>query len=77
MSWTCPHCGNRDRSLMEDNGCAADATDLTLLCKRPCTPEDSTYSPGDLPVSAEWPADDPVRFTCGMQWEPNDPEGAS
>ena len=58
----CPHCGNRDPKLIEDNGERPSSPDLTLLCVAPIAPEDSTFD--WLPLNQR-PA------TCGMQWDPN------
>jgi len=67
MRPTCPHCGNTNRDLMEDNGLKATSWDLTLLCVAPV--KDGEYD------SFEYTKGD-ADFTglCGMQWEPNQAE---
>jgi len=54
---TCPHCGNRNPALIQDNGERSTSPDLTLLCVKPCLPGQSSF------------LDDST--ICGCQWEPN------
>ena len=61
---TCPHCGNSNPDLLQDNGCSPTDPDLTLLCVKPCTPEESSLDDFDR-------ADPTDREKCYMQWEPN------
>lgn len=61
----CPHCGNADRTTLQDNGHPPGSHDLTMLCVAPCDPADSTLDPeylDDLP---------PEDVVCGLQWSPN------
>jgi hypothetical protein len=64
---TCPHCGNHDPKLIEDNGCKRRDPRLTMLCIARVKPEDSAFDddpgPGGVDVNG--------LVACGMQWEPN------
>lgn len=58
--YTCPHCGNADRSLIEDNGHKWTHPDCTLLCVAP-VPAGECDS---FDVTSDGTA------VCGMQWDP-------
>ena len=64
----CPHCGNSDPRLIQDNGERPSSPDLTLLCVARVPPEAWSFdhvkpSPSDFDAAGLVP--------CGMQWEPN------
>jgi sarcosine oxidase delta subunit len=59
MMVKCPWCGSTEH--IESNG--AKGRDKTLLCTRPCEPEESSFD--DL-------HDDEDRRICGYQWNPSE-----
>ena len=64
--YTCPHCGNRDRELMEENGAKPSDPDFTLLCV-------ARMKPGEDSFDGETVETGPDGLTiCGMQWCPNE-----
>jgi len=64
----CPHCGNKDKSTIQDNGCAPSSFDYTLLCVARVDPKKWAFAP-DRPENDRLDADGKVA--CGMQWSPN------
>lgn len=61
----CPHCGNRNPSLIETNGERATSPDYTLLCTARVPLGESSLLREDEEVGED-------RLTiCAMQWEPN------
>lgn len=69
--WTCPHCGNRAKALMEMNTPRESDPDLTLLCVARVPPEDGSFDVEDY-YPDQYDADGKVP--CGMQWDPNEEE---
>jgi len=65
----CPHCGNRDPKLIEDNGCSPSDLDYTLLCIARVSPGEDAFG-GDANPPLDVGADGKV--VCGMQWCPNE-----
>jgi len=68
MRYACPHCGNTDTRLMQDNGLRANHPDFTLLCVKRVPPDESSFervliTPEDINADG--------LTACGMQWEPN------
>lgn len=63
MPYECPHCGNRNYALMQDNGVSARHPDFTLLCVAPCGPDETSFTD---PIEPE-----DGQYVCGMQWSPN------
>lgn len=64
----CPHCGNYNDKLIQDNGERAASPDLTLLCIARVAPSEWSFDhvapqPEDFDAAGLVP--------CGMQWEPN------
>jgi len=64
----CPHCGNTNDKFIQDNGEAADAPDLTLLCVARVKPSEWSF---DHVAPQLEDFDDAGLVPCGMQWEPN------
>lgn len=65
----CPHCGNRDPKLIEDNGVRANDPDFTLLCVARVAPGADSFG-GEANPPLEAGADGKV--SCGMQWCPSE-----
>lgn len=65
MRYKCPHCGNLDRSTIQDNGIEFTDPAFTLLCMALVRPIDSA-------IDSQRP-DRNGLVECGMQWEPNQP----
>ena len=65
----CPHCGNTDRNLMEDNGASDRAVDLALICTVRVKLGDDSFD-GKANPPLEVGPDGLV--ICGMLWSPND-----
>lgn len=66
--YTCPHCGNRDPQLIEDNGADRRDADYTLLCVARVAPgEDSFHGDANPPLTVGPDG----KVDCGMQWCPN------
>ena len=62
----CPHCGNRNGKLIDDNGLSSKNYDYTLLCIARVPAKDvANY---DEQLTAVGPDG---KATCGMQWCPN------
>jgi hypothetical protein len=64
----CPHCGNTNPKLLQDNGEEPSSLDLTLLCVARVAPSAWSFDhvkplPEDHDASGLVP--------CGMQWDPN------
>ena len=59
---TCPHCGNTDQKWFETNGLPKRAPGFSILCMKPCDPDESSFDEYALP-------DPEDRRVCGMQWE--------
>ena len=60
----CPHCGNTDERLIEDNGCKPSDPLYTLLCMSRVAPDEDAFGGGSEPGQDG-------KVACGMQWEPN------
>jgi hypothetical protein len=60
----CPNCGNKNRTLIEDNGGRGD--DLTYLCVARVPPGEDAFG-GDASPPLEVGTDGLV--TCAMQWD--------
>lgn len=76
--WKCPHCGNKDRGLIETNLAPDERTgsayrrcreEETLLCMAKMKPSESTFR-GDETYAET--ADAEGLVPCGMQWDPTD-----
>jgi|GEM_PF-2262758 len=65
----CPHCGNRDEALIEDNGTDPRDDDYTLLCVARVRPGEDAFD-GEANPPLEVGPDGTVA--CGMQWSPNE-----
>ncbi len=65
---TCPHCGNTNQKLIQDNGEKPSSPDLTLLCVARVEPEDWSFD-HVKPLLEDYDAAGLVP--CGMQWDPN------
>ena len=63
----CPHCGNCNQSLIEDNNASKTSVYYTLLCVARVLPRDA-YDGDD--VEPREPEED-GKVVCGMQWSPN------
>lgn len=63
---TCPHCGNRNSRLIEDNGLSDDHPGLTLLCVARVNPGDDCFGEGNPKVGEDG------KVPCSMQWNPNE-----
>jgi len=57
--YTCPHCGNHDRKLIEENGSD------TVLCVARVAPGEDAFTEVTEP-------DDDGKVVCGMQWTPGE-----
>lgn len=63
----CPHCGNTDRKLLQDNGEPPMSPTLSLLCVARVRPEDWSFDTKPEPQDY----DAAGLVPCGMQWDPN------
>ncbi len=64
----CPHCGNRNQRLFEDNGVNPTHIGYGILCIARVKPEDWAFA--DPPDPDQLDAEGLV--VCGWQWYPND-----
>jgi hypothetical protein len=67
MKRKCPHCGNTDQKLLQDNGERPSSPDLTLLCVARVKPSEWSF---DIAPSADFHGADGL-VPCGMQWDAN------
>jgi len=65
---SCPHCGNHDPRLLQDNGEEPSSPDLTLLCVARVKPAEWSFD-HVKPTVEDIGADGLVP--CGMQWDAN------
>lgn len=64
--YTCPNCGNTDKSLMLDNGERRHSPDYTLCCVKRLPHAESVAGQAGVKCTN---ADGLTE--CGEQWEPN------